>query len=187
MAVESLTGRLLVATPALRDPNFERTVVLLLAHERGGALGVVLNRATEMPVSDIEALGGWAERASDPGVVFEGGPVQPEAAICLARVRPERDIRGVTRVAGPVCSVNLPAGPDDVDEGIEGVRVFSGYAGWEAGQLESEIDTGSWLVFDGLPGDAFFPRPDDLWSMVLRRQGGLLAAIALFPSDPSLN
>lgn len=187
MAVESLTGRLLVATPSLKDPNFERTVVLLLAHERGGALGVVLNRATELPVTDIDALGPWAAKASEPGVVFEGGPVQPEAAICLARVRPGGEVRGITRVAGPVCSVNLPADPEQVNESIEGVRVFSGYAGWEAGQLETEIDSGSWLVFDGLPGDAFFPRPDDLWPMVLRRQGGLLSAVALFPSDPSLN
>src|SRR3954468_18162288 len=79
-AMESLTGRLLVATPALRDPNFERTVVLVVAHEEGGALGVVLNRATEVQVADV--LGGWGALAGDPPVVFEGGPVQPEAAIC---------------------------------------------------------------------------------------------------------
>src|SRR6185369_144596 len=80
-AMESLTGRLLVATPALCDPNFERTVVLVVAHEEGGALGVVLNRATEVQVADV--LGNWGALAGDPAVVFEGGPVQPEAAICL--------------------------------------------------------------------------------------------------------
>src|SRR5207237_4419773 len=74
-AMESLTGRLLVATPSLKDPNFERTVVLLVAHEEGGALGVVLNRATEVPVADV--LEGWAPLAGEPAVVFEGGPVQP--------------------------------------------------------------------------------------------------------------
>src|SRR3954451_4664123 len=83
--MESLTGRLLVATPALRDPNFERTVVLVVAHEEGGALGVVLNRATEVPVAEV--LGPWGQLADEPSVVFEGGPVQPEAAICLARAR----------------------------------------------------------------------------------------------------
>src|SRR3954467_13291384 len=92
-AMESLTGRLLVATPSLRDPNFERTVVLLVAHEEGGALGVVLNRATEVAVADV--LSGWGPLASEPSVVFEGGPVQPEAAICLARTRV-----GVTRLSG---------------------------------------------------------------------------------------
>jgi putative transcriptional regulator len=83
--MESLTGRLLVATPSLKDPNFERTVVLLVAHEDGGALGVVLNRATEVPVAEV--LEGWGPLAGEPAVVFEGGPVQPEAAICLARTR----------------------------------------------------------------------------------------------------
>src|SRR5881394_3626132 len=78
-AMESLVGHLLVATPSLRDPNFERTVVLLVAHEDGGALGVVLNRATEVPVSEV--LESWAALAGEPAVVFEGGPVQPEAAI----------------------------------------------------------------------------------------------------------
>src|SRR5512134_295679 len=83
--MESLVGQLLVATPVLRDPNFDRTVVLLVAHENGGALGVVLNRATEVPVAEV--LGPWGTLAEEPAVVFEGGPVQPEAAICLARAR----------------------------------------------------------------------------------------------------
>ena len=85
--MESMTGHLLVATPTLKDPNFDRTVVLLVAHETGGALGVVLNRATEVPVADV--LGNWGELAGDPAVLFEGGPVQPESAICLARTRPQ--------------------------------------------------------------------------------------------------
>src|SRR5439155_26204922 len=97
-AMESLTGRLLVATPALRDPNFERTVVLLVAHEEGGALGVVLNRATEVSVSEV--LGPWGMLANEPAVVFEGGPVQPEAAICLARARAASGaLTGFNRVA----------------------------------------------------------------------------------------
>lgn len=185
MARESLTGRLLVATPALNDPNFERTVVLLVAHEPGGALGVVLNRATEVPVSEV--LGGWGSLAGNPPVVFEGGPVQPEAAICLARSRPGVDPSGFSPVTGPVGTVDLSRDPDGLREALDGVRVFAGYAGWDGGQLESEIDTGSWFVFDALPSDAFFPHPDDLWSMVLRRQGGLTAAVAHFPTDPSLN
>jgi putative transcriptional regulator len=184
--MESLTGRLLVATPALRDPNFERTVVLLVAHEDGGALGVVLNRATEVAVTEV--LGPWGTLANDPAVVFEGGPVQPEAAICLARARPEAgEMVGFNRVAGVVGTVDLSADPEQLRPGIVGVRVFAGYAGWSPGQLEAEIATGSWFVFDALPGDAFAGRPDDLWSMVLRRQGGLMAAVAHFPADPTLN
>jgi putative transcriptional regulator len=184
--MESLTGRLLVATPALRDPNFERTVVLLVAHEDGGALGVVLNRATEVPVAEV--LEGWGSLASDPAVVFEGGPVQPEAAICLARTRVGVSrVLGFNRVSGAVGTVDLSGEPEKLRESLVSVRVFAGYAGWAPGQLEGEITAGSWFVFDALPGDAFVNRPDDLWPMVLRRQGGLLAAVAIFPADPAAN
>jgi len=185
-AMESLTGRLLVATPALKDPNFERTVVLLVAHEEGGALGVVLNRATEVPVSDV--LEGWGALAGEPEVVFEGGPVQPEAAICLARTRQgAARLNGFNQVSGAVGTIDLSGDPDKVRDSLVAVRVFAGYAGWAPGQLEGEISGGSWFVFDALPGDAFVPRPDDLWSMVLRRQGGLMAAVAIFPADPTAN
>jgi len=185
MARGSLTGQLLVATPTLRDPNFERTVVLLVAHEPGGALGVVLNRATEVPVSEV--LGGWGLLAGSPPVVFEGGPVQPEAAICLARLRPGSEPRGFSQVSGPIGTVDLSRDPESLRGSVEGVRVFAGYAGWDGGQLESELNDGSWFVFDALPGDPLFPQPDDLWALVLRRQGGLTAAVAHFPSDPMLN
>jgi putative transcriptional regulator len=184
--MESLTGRLLVATPALKDPNFERTVVLLVAHEPGGSLGVVLNRATEVTVAEV--LEGWGGLAGDPSVVFEGGPMQPEAAICLARTRSATGrVAGFNRVSGTVGTLDLSQSPDLVKDKIIGVRVFAGYAGWEEGQLENEIETGSWFVFDALPGDAFMTRPDDLWPMVLRRQGGLMAAVAIFPADPTMN
>ena len=103
--MQSLVGQLLVATPVLRDPNFERTVVLLVAHENGGAIGVVLNRATEVPVREV--LGSWGGVATEPSVVFEGGPVQPEAAICLARVRTgTTELRGFSRVQGTLGTVD---------------------------------------------------------------------------------
>ena len=186
--MRSLTGQLLVATPALKDPNFDRTVVLLVAHESGGALGVVLNRATEVPVAEV--LGNWGELAGDPAVLFEGGPVQPESAICLARMRTgahPRRVSGFHQVAGSIGTVDLSGDPDSLRDTVTGIRVFAGYSGWSPGQLEEEIDTGSWFVFDALPGDAFVSRPDDLWSMVLRRQGGMMAAVAHFPPDVALN
>jgi putative transcriptional regulator len=186
MKMDSLTGRLLVATPTLKDPNFERTVVMLVAHEPGGTLGVVLNRATEITVAEV--LDGWGGLAGDPSVVFEGGPMQPESAICLARSRSATGrVAGFNRVSGSVGTLDLSQDPESVKDKILGVRVFAGYAGWEEGQLEHEIGVGSWFVFDALPGDAFVGRPDDLWPMVLRRQGGLMAAVAIFPSDPAMN
>ncbi|GIE88094.1 YqgE/AlgH family protein [Actinoplanes regularis] len=186
-SVESMTGQLLVATPTLKDPNFDRTVVLLVAHEAGGALGVVLNRATEVPVAEV--LGNWGELAGDPAVLFEGGPVQPESAICLARTRPEvkKRVTGFHPVAGSLGTLDLSADPERLKENVADIRVFAGYSGWSAGQLEEEIASGSWFVFDALPGDPFVERPDDLWAMVLRRQGDILAAVAHFPPDVSLN
>ncbi|MEV0392633.1 YqgE/AlgH family protein [Polymorphospora rubra] len=185
-SMESLTGQLLVAAPALKDPNFDRTVVLLVAHEPGGALGVVLNRATEVPVADV--LSSWGSLAGEPAVLFEGGPVQPESAICLARMRtPTRRLKGFHQVSGAVGTVDLSADPERLRESIAGIRVFAGYSGWSPGQLEDEIAGGSWFLLDGLPGDAFVNRPDDLWSMVLRRQGGMMAAMAHFPPDVAVN
>jgi putative transcriptional regulator len=185
-AMESLVGHLLVATPNLRDPNFERAVVLLVAHEEGGALGVVINRPTEVAVAEV--LGGWGGIASEPSVVFEGGPVQPESAICLARSRTTSgDTRGFSRVHGIIGTVDLTADPDLMRNELVEIRVFAGYAGWAPGQLEEEISAGSWLTFTALPSDPFTDRPDDMWSMVLRRQGGMVAAVALFPADPTLN
>jgi putative transcriptional regulator len=184
--MESMTGQLLVATPALKDPNFDRTVVLLVAHEPGGALGVVLNRATEVPISEV--LSDWGSLAPEPAVLFEGGPVQPESAICLARMRtPAQRVKGFHRISGSVGTLDLSVDPERLRDLVSGVRVFAGYAGWSSGQLEEEISSGSWFVLDALPGDPFMERPDDLWPMVLRRQGGIMAAVAHFPPDVTLN
>lgn len=181
-----LTGHLLVATPGLRDPNFERSVVLILGHEQSGALGVVLNRATGTSVREV--LPGWESLTPDPAVLFEGGPVQPDSAICVARARSGvAGFLGFSRVVGQIGTVDLSRDPAGMRERLDTVRVFAGYAGWEPGQLEGEIATGSWHVCQSLPSDAFSARPDDLWGMVWRRQGGLLAAVAHYPSDPSLN
>lgn len=182
----SLLGSLLVATPALRDPSFERSVVLLVAHEPGGAMGVVLNRATEVAVSEV--LGDWGGVAREPAVLFEGGPVQPDSAICVARLRAGAEpLDGFQTFFGPLGTVDLEQEPAVVGDRFDGVRVFAGYAGWSPGQLEEEIAAGSWFTFEALPGDPFMARPDDLWSLVLRRQGGMLSAVANYPSDPTLN
>ncbi len=180
-----LLGKLLVASPLLRDPNFERSVVLVAAHDEFSALGVVLNRATEVEVTDV--LDGWEHLVAAPSVVFEGGPVQPDAAICVARVQPNFKLEGFSPFMGSIGTLDVTRAPESFSGQLDGLRVFAGYAGWEAGQLESEVAEGAWFVCDALPGDPFVEQPDDLWTMVLRRQNGLLAAVALFPSDPSLN
>jgi len=185
MPAASLTGQLLLATPALTDPNFERSVVLVVAHDDDGALGLLLNRPTEVLVADV--LEDWGPLAVSPAVVFEGGPVQPEVAICLGRRRADVPPTAFKPVDGRLGTVDLSADPVDLVAALDRVRVFAGYAGWGAGQLDGEIGAGAWLVFEALPDDAFAPRPENLWSTVLRRQGGMLAALAQYPRDPALN
>ena len=184
-------GQLVVATPVLDDPNFARTVVLLLqADEEDGALGLVLNRPTGTGVDEV--LPEWAPLAASPPVVFSGGPVQPQAAVCLGhrrlggpRVAAYAEVEGVP--GGSVGTVDLDARPDDLAPVVDGVRLFAGYAGWSAGQLEAEVAEGAWWVIDALPADALDGDPEHLWARVLRRQGPPLAFAASYPEDPTLN
>ena len=180
----SWSGRLLVATPTLTEPDFARTVVLLLQHDpQEGALGVVLNRPAETDVAQV--LEGWDALAADPTVVFVGGPVQPTAAVCLGRVRVPGRRPGWAPLADPLLgTVDLDRQPWG---DLEQVRVFAGYAGWSAQQLEGEVAQGAWWVLDALPGDPFTAAPELLWRQVLQRQGPPIAFAAHYPSDPSLN
>ena len=180
-------GALLVAGPSLEDPNFHRTVVLLLAFSSAdGALGVVLNRPNGVPIAEL--LSGWSDLAAPPDSVFVGGPVSRESVICLARLRgaPGDGCSPVPGVPG-LATLDLNRSPLDVLEGVEAVRIFSGYAGWSAGQLEGEVEAGGWLILPGVLGDAFDPSPDDLWARVLRRSGGRIALYAKAPPKLSMN
>lgn len=182
---ESMTGQLLVATPSLEDPNFERTVVLLLQHDDEGAMGIVLNRPSGLPLDD--ELGAWGVLAAPPDEVFLGGPVQPEVAIALGwlaedAVAPD----GVQQVLERVGVVDLRRDPLDLP-GVVAVRVFAGYAGWSPGQLEAEIAQGAWFTLPAEPWDPATPDPDDLWREVFRRQSDELRMLATYPDDPRLN
>jgi putative transcriptional regulator len=186
MGGDSLIGRLLVATPQLSDPNFTRTVVLLVQHHEEGAVGIVLNRPSEVPVAHV--LPNWAELATGPEVVFRGGPVSPEGALCLARVAGDEPL-GWRRLEGTenLGLVDLDAPPVMLAYQVAGLRVFAGYAGWDAGQLEGEISAGAWYLLPADPADPFSGAPTGLWRQVLRRQGGQLALLASLPQDPTLN
>ncbi|HET9443328.1 MAG TPA: YqgE/AlgH family protein, partial [Acidimicrobiales bacterium] len=183
-------GKLLVATPTLEDPNFHRSVVLLLAAGAEGAIGVVLNRTNDVPVEVL--LPGWERLAAEPRSVFVGGPVARSSVICLGRLGDDAaeaaeaggEPDGFQPVAGLLGTVDLNRDPESLGAGVVAVRLFSGYSGWGAGQLRGEIESGSWLVLDLRESDAFTDDPDGLWRRVLRRQGGRLAIYANAP--PSL-
>ena len=186
-------GRLLIATPPLEDPNFDRTVIYVLEHHDDGALGLVLNRPSPEELGD--ALRSWAAMQSDPSLVFVGGPVEPDALIAIARVREplptptdeDDEDTHLAPLSGDLASADLAADPDDVVDAISVLRVFRGYAGWGPGQLDGEIEAGAWLVLDPEPTDLFTDAPDDLWRIVLRRQPGRLAWLASAPDDLSAN
>ena len=183
---ETLTGKLLVATPKLMDPNFARAVVLVIAHNAEGAFGVVLNRPLRQ--ADLaEHVPGWAALAAPPGVIFLGGPVEQVRALGIGSVSGAPECAGWTPLDDHMGLVDLTKEPGDLDVRVDEVRVFTGYAGWGAGQLDGEIAEDAWFVVDPRPGDAFTREPDGLWSTVLRRQPGKLAMYAHYPSDPSSN
>jgi putative transcriptional regulator len=182
MPVQSLKGQLLIAGPALLDPNFRRTVVLVGEHSEDGALGLVLNRSSETTVD--EALPELVAIVDGVEQVHVGGPVQPSAIVVLADfVEPDR---AGSLVLDSVGFLPSEVDPDELGE-LRRARVFAGYAGWGPGQLDGELEDGSWIVEPALPDDVFTADPDELWSQVLRRKGGPFGVLALMPLDPSLN
>ena len=178
-------GKLLVATPELEDPNFFRTVVLVLDHTEDGALGVVLNRPSVAVLAD--PLPEWAPLAPEPAVVFVGGPVQPEAAIGLGRRAGPGDFDGFAELFGELGTVDLERPPDAVAPPVDRVRVFAGYSGWGPGQLEDELAADGWFVVDADGADPWSETPSSMWRNVLRRQRGQLRVFADFPLDPESN
>jgi putative transcriptional regulator len=182
---QRVKGRLLVATPGLLDENFFRTVVLVVEHSDDGAAGVVLNRPTETELGG--PLSGWRPKAADPPLVFVGGPVSPDSAVCLARSGPDGGPPGFEPVIGGLGVLDLTRAAGESQEGVDRLRVFAGYAGWQAGQLERELEEGAWYVLDADPEDALTSQPGGLWRFVLRRQGGKLALVSNFPPDPTMN
>ncbi len=183
-----LPGRLLVAAPVLTDPNFSRTVILLLDHDEEGSLGIVLNRPSHVPVGVV--LPPWDGRTTGTDVLFTGGPVADDSALALGLLPgpfdgPEPD--GFRRVAGPFGLVDLDLDPEDTLAALSAIRIYAGYAGWGSGQLDDEVAEGSWYVIDGGPEDVFDADPDGLWQRVLRRQRSELAFVATPSVDPTLN
>src|SRR5215204_58727 len=159
--MDSLRGRLLIASPVLVDPNFHRTVVLIAEHTDEGAMGLVLNRPAETPVAEDSVI-----------VLAEFD--EPS----LAGVLLDDDLGFVG------------GGGDDLTEVADGVRrarVFAGHAGWGPGQLEGELEEEAWIVEPPRREEIFSEDAQGLWAAVLRRKGRKYALLSTMPLDPSLN
>lgn len=186
MQTTDLTGRLLVATPSTGEGVFERAVVLVLHHDAEGAQGVVLNKPVDATVDTV--LDDWQEHVAEPAVLFQGGPVGLDSALGVV-VTPGlgEPVPGVQPLFGSVGVVDLDASSETIMRVASGVRIFAGYAGWTAGQLDAEVRAGGWYVVDREPEDLLTDDPTTLWHRVLRRQPGRLVLVAFYPDDEDFN
>ncbi len=158
-------GRLLVASPALTDANFVRSVIYLIEHSAQGTLGVIINRPIDMPLADI-----WSEvpeGLAQARTAAQGGPVEPDKGLLLHACA---DLDGAGTMGKGICvggsiealAERFRSGPDQ-----QGPRLFLGHSGWSPGQLDNEIDEGGWIVRSGRPGQLFDPRPSpNLWQQL---------------------
>ena len=180
--MESLRGRLLISAGGLFDANFRHTVVLIGAHDREGAVGVVLNRPLERTVSETVPL--LAELTPQGERLFNGGPVATDEAVLLV------DVADAAVLDVPVFdTVGFLTGDvsPTIRTGLRHARVFLGHAGWGAGQLESELAAHAWITTHPHLDDVFTSEPGTLWRRVLERMGPPWAAVARIPFDPSMN
>lgn len=178
-------GTLLISSATLSDPNFARTLVLVLDADAEGALGVVLNRPSQTPVGDV--LTSWHDLANEPRVLFSGGPVEGNAAVAVARLAGAEQPPAWQPLTSDLGLLDLDQPPQSYVGHISALRVYAGYAGWGAGQLDREIEEGAWHLAPALGEDLFHPDPETLWRQVLRRQPGQVAMLATLPDDASLN
>lgn len=185
--MDTLRGRLLVATPAIEDGPFLRSVVLVLDHDDDGALGVIVNHPLQADVDDV--LPQWADHVNAPVCLFDGGPVAADSALAVGLLAEDQLAAppdGWHAMSGRIGLVDLD-GPVPSDGQLAGLRLFAGYAGWSGGQVEAELAEGAWIVLDARDGDLVSPQPEGLWHEVMRRQRGDLRYWATFPDDASRN
>ena len=168
-------GKLLVARET--DRRFAQTVILLVEYDNRGALGLTINRRTDVPISQaLQNASGW----TDP--VYLGGPVETTAVFALLRSRDKQDgmkpvldeVNWVTSraVLEKLLAEGPSAGPSEgLSEGLGAapMHVYLGYSGWGAGQLDNEVKSGSWYIFDGSADLVFDSDPATLWKRLIAR------------------
>jgi putative transcriptional regulator len=186
---KSLTGQFLVSAKHLRDPNFYRSVVLMVEHNQTGAMGLVINHPSQVTVA--RALEGHFELPDTGDVVFKGGPVE-KAALFILHNSEEFDGNESAVVPGLYVGnsasvfeeivLSVSAGHNQLK-----FRIFAGCAGWAPNQLEGEISRGDWLTIPATTEIIFHEDPYAIWGLMCQQvaqQGGYLPTI---PSDPELN
>ncbi|HIC67907.1 MAG TPA: YqgE/AlgH family protein [Candidatus Latescibacteria bacterium] len=188
-------GTFLIASLGLEDPNFTRSVVVILQHRPEElTLGVVINRPLGdreklSPADELHNLTNGLEAAQGGGRMFyQGGPVDPGSLIFLHR---EGHIEAATRICEGLYTGGdldaLRAEPDFGESDSPDLRFYLGYANWAPGQLEAEISLGAWILTPGSAELVFTEEPETAWHRALHGMGGKYAAMSFIPEDPSLN
>lgn len=184
--MEVKPGTLLIASVQLSDGVFDGTVVLMLDSDEAGALGVVLNKLSDLDLESV--LPGWAEHASVPVALFDGGPVSREGAICLASpIRDGEEPPGWRPLFDNVGLLHLDTPLEIAKDAYRDLRIFAGYAGWGPGQLQAETEAGYWYLARARYADVFDIDPPTLWRRTLKREGGELGLLTTWTSQMDLN
>lgn len=182
MKTEIKSGTLLLSQPFMADPNFERTVVLICDHDKEGSLGFVINRPTDVSILEVMPL--FTELDS---ICYEGGPVAKDTLHFLHNYGKLQGCKEV--LPGLFWSGNFEQLRQCIsrrDVKAEDIQFFIGYSGWDAGQLDDEIEEGSWILTTESKDDIFLGL-GDLWKNTLKNMGGQYKLMAGFPKDPRLN
>lgn len=178
-------GKLLVSSRGLGDPAFAESVVLLIDYDQHGAVGLMINRRTQAPISKILKDLETSKRGSD--LIFIGGPVELDAVFAL--LKSQKKPEEATPVVGEVyvVSTKSPLEKALAESSSDGdVRVYLGYCGWGGGQLENEVRLGGWWIFDAGANVVFDPHPDSVWSRLIARTETEIAEARPAPSASPL-
>lgn len=181
----SFEGHLLVASPELNDPNFARSVVLIIQHGAASAFGLVLTRSTNLSVEQVwQKVSESTCRTRD--AIYCGGPVEGP----LMAVHADRSVGGSEILPGVFYSVSAQQLEQLVASNAQPARYFIGYAGWGEGQLDREFEAGGWYAAHARPDD-LFQIDEGFWEATLRRVAGqsILKSMGIddFPRDLSAN
>jgi len=181
---KSLKGQLLLDGGKLQGSFFHRTVVLICQHDAEGALGLVLNRASENKVGEMIVADMADSLKKQP--LYRGGPVQPSA---LSYLHTDHFLIN----ANVMANLNLGHSLDDLVEigqsfsSTQQVRIFVGFAGWSPGQLDDEMKRESWLTHPASLDLVFHRQPEKLWQMILQQKGWKYRLLSETPEDLSWN
>lgn len=177
-------GSILLAEPFMLDPNFKRTAVLLCEHSEEGSFGFILNKKMELSLNEL--ITDFPEFETS---VYFGGPVQTDTIHFIHNVGDlldeSRKVADGVWWGGSFETLKVLIKTELIKP--ENIRFFVGYSGWSDGQLEEEMEIGSWVTADMHPNYVFKSRPDSLWSQIMSNKGDLFTVIASMPDSVTYN